>query len=94
MMAAKRRRHLVCPVAKDGYHVWQAPEAKHDLGAMFAECRICGAVLWTPKGVIVSDPPRGMVFPHAKRTFPQHITEEVAATPGERGDADASTPEV
>lgn len=86
---SKRRRHLVCPVALDGYHDWVTPEAKHCLGAMFAECRRCGAVLWTPKGVIVSDPPRGMIHPHAAKGFPQHITEVVSAGPNEHDDADA-----
>lgn len=90
----RRRPHLVCAVALDGFHVWQTPEAKHGLGAMFAECRICGAVLWTPKMIVVSDPPRGRILPHATKAFPQHITGDVAAPPNGRDDADASGPEV
>lgn len=85
----KRRGHLVCPVALDTYHQWVTPEAKHGLGAMFAECRACGAVLWTPKQIIVSDPPRNMVFPHATKVYPQHIAGDVDAPRDEPDDADA-----
>lgn len=99
---ARRRKHLVCAVALDGYHVWQTPEARHGLGPMFAECRACGAVLWTPKQLIVSDGRRGTVHePMAVRvspqeedssaqalgTYPQHIAG-APREPDERDDID------
>lgn len=100
---ANRRKHLVCPVALNGYHVWTMPETTHGLTSMFTECRACGAVLWTPKQVLISGGKRDTLhIPMAKKTYPQdtacypedadgypqHIIDEVD---DEHDDSDVST---